>query len=113
MLIGFHFWFVSHAKGLLQNLVASKSGGTIKMEAGEFKFNWFSRKMQLVDAVFYTTDSTATTSYRFAVKKIKFKVRTVLPMIFEKRILINLIHLEDPDIVVTKINPAIKDSLKK
>jgi len=114
LLTAFHFWFVSHAKGLLENLVASKSSGKLKLEAADFKFNWFSRKMQLDDAVFFTTDTiSATTSYRFAVKKIKFKVRTVLPMIFERRILINLIHLEDPDILVTKINPAIKDSLKK
>ena len=114
LLTAFHFWFVSHAKILLQNLVASKSKGTLKMEARNFKFNWFSRKMQLEDAVFYTTDTiTAPTSYRFAVKKVKFKVRTILPMIFERRILINLIHLEDPDIVVTKIHSVKKDSLKK
>ena len=79
----------------------------------KFKFRFFSKKMELDDAVFYSTDSVeAATTYRFAVKKIKLKVKAVLPMIFEKIILINDLNLEDPDIIVTRLRSYIKDSTK-
>jgi hypothetical protein len=116
LLTAFHFWFVNHAEELLQNLVSSKSNGTLKLKVGNFKFNWLSKKMELEDAVFYTTDSTnANTTYRFAVRQIKLKVTAVLPMIFEKRVLINLLSLQDPDVVITKIRASDKtsDSLSK
>lgn len=111
LLIAFHFWFVSHAEDLLEQMVASKSHGNIRLQTGNFKFNWFSRKMELTDAVFFTTDTVnAVTSYRFAVKKIKLKVKELLPMIFRKRILINLLSLQDPDIEVTRLRAVPKDS---
>ncbi|HYC39060.1 MAG TPA: hypothetical protein VEB63_01125 [Chitinophagaceae bacterium] len=114
LLTAFHFWFVAHARELLENLVASRSQGKLRLEAGDFKFNWFSRKMELHNAVFYTTDTVdASTAYRFAVPRIRFKVKTVLPMIFEKRVLINLISLKDPDIIVTKIRPGKRDTLQQ
>ena len=110
LLTAFHFWFVAHAEELIQNLVATKSRGTLKLEVGNFSFNWLSKKMELKDAVFYTTDTgTAATSYRFAVKKIKLKVREILPMIFEKRVMINLINLKDPDIIVTRLRTINKE----
>lgn len=111
LLTAFHFWFVNHAEELLQNLVSSKSNGTLELKVGNFKFNWLSKKMELEDAVFYTTDSTeANTTYRFAVKQIKLKVAAVLPMIFEKRVLINLLSLQDPDVVITRIRSSEKNS---
>ena len=108
----FHFWFVNHAEELLQNMVASKSNGKLRLQVGNFKFNWFSKKMELERAVFYTTDSAdANTAYQFAVRKINLKVKAVLPMIFEKRVLINLLSLKEPDIIVTKLRSYEKDTV--
>jgi hypothetical protein len=110
----FHFWFVNHAEELLQNMVASKSNGKLRLQVGNFKFNWFSKKMELERAIFYTTDTIdANTAYRFAVRKINLKVKALLPMIFEKRVLINLLSLKDPDIVVTKLRSYEKDTTDK
>jgi hypothetical protein len=116
LLIAFHFWIVHHAEDILQAFVESKSNGKIKLEVRKFKFNWFSKKMELVDAVFYTTDSVNSgSSYRFAVKKIKLKVKAVFPLVFEKSVLINNLSLENPEITVTllrstKNNKSPKDS---
>jgi hypothetical protein len=107
LLVAFHFWIVHHAEEILQDLVKSKSNGKLKLEVRNFKFNWFSKKMELVDAVVYTTDSTdAGTSYRFAVKTIKLKVKAVLPMILEKKVMINDLDLKEPDILVTRLRAS-------
>lgn len=44
LLTAFHFWFVYHAEEIIQDLVASKSDGRIRMKVSNFKFNWFSKK---------------------------------------------------------------------
>ena len=107
LLIGFHFWVVHNAEKILEDLVDSKSNHKLKLEVRNFKFNWFSRKMELEDAVFYTTDSTShSTTYRFAVKKIKLKVKSVFPIIFEKKVLITDLDLKAPDITVTRLRAS-------
>ncbi len=107
LLTAFHFWVVYHAEEIIQELVESKSNGKLKLEVKNFKFNWFSRKMELNDAVFYSTDSVnSATTYRFAVRKINLKVSAVWPVIFEKRVLINNLELKDPDITVTRLRAA-------
>lgn len=104
LLIAFHFWFVNHAEQLIEELVESRSKGKLKLEVRKFKFNWFSNKMELRNAVFYSTDTLkASTAYRLNVKTIRVQVTKVLPLIFEKKVLFDSLHLIDPDIVVTKL----------
>lgn len=111
LLTAFHFWFVYHAEEIIQDLVASRSDGKIRLEVRNFKFNWFSKKMALEDAVFYNTDSVKTgTIYRFAVPRINLKVKAVYPMIFEDKVLINNLSLKAPDIQVIRIRPRTRDS---
>ena len=113
LLAAFHFWLVYHAEEIIQDMVLSRSNGKIVLEVKKFKFNWFSKKMVLEDAVFYTTDSVTTgTTYRFAVRKINLKVKAVYPMIFQSSILINTLSLKDPDIIVTRIRPVSRDTTK-
>lgn len=103
-LVAFHFWFKAHARQLIEDLVESRSNGTIKLKVEKFTFNWFSKKMEFQDAVFYSTDSiTASTSYRFSVAKIKLKVDAILPIVFSKRIIIDTLTLLDPEIRVTRL----------
>lgn len=104
LLISFHFWFVNHAEGLIEDLVHQQSEGKLNLKIEKFKFNWFSRKMELQQAVFYSTDTTtAPTAYRFKVDRIKIQVKTIMPVILEKRFLIDSIHLLNPDISVTRL----------
>ena len=111
LLISFHFWFVYHAEEILQDMVAARSNGKIHLQVENFKFNWFSKKMSLENAVFYTTDSLKTgTAHRFTVRKMNLKVKAVYPMIFENSVLINTLSLKDPDIIVTRIHSGKKDT---
>jgi hypothetical protein len=104
LLIGFHFWFINHAETLIEGIVEKQSKGKLHLNIEKFRFNWFNRKMELRQAVFYSTDTaTASTAYRFRVDKIKIQVREILPLIFEKKFYIDSIHLFNPEISVTKL----------
>ncbi|HTD93194.1 MAG TPA: hypothetical protein VK644_05260, partial [Chitinophagaceae bacterium] len=113
LLVAFHFWFVNHAEELIENMVSSTSKGKLMLKVKKFKFNWFSHKMELQNAVFYSTDTVSTpNAYRFKVDRIKIQVNALLPIIFEKRIYIDSIRLINPDISVTRLRPA-DDTLNK
>lgn len=104
LLVAFHFWFMDHAEDLIEDLVHQQSNGKLNLKIKKFKFNWFSRKMELQQAVFYSTDTaTASTAYRFKVDRIKIQVQKILPLVFDKRFLIDSIHLVNPDITVTRL----------
>ncbi len=105
----FHFWFITHAKDILEDMVESRSNGKLKLKVKKFKFGYFSSKMELDNAVFYNTDTlNASTFYRFQVAKIKFNVNSVLPIIFRKQLRIDSLVLIDPDIQITKLRPREK-----
>ena len=115
LLTAFHFWFKAHARQLIEQLVESKSHGKLKLEMEKFRFSYFSKNMELDNAVFYNTDTAnENTSYRFRVAKIKLRVNAVLPILFKKQFLIDSLFLNDPDITVTRLRSSVKtDTLRK
>ncbi|HEV7781787.1 MAG TPA: hypothetical protein VGO58_11015 [Chitinophagaceae bacterium] len=114
LLTGFHFWFKAYAKRLIEDMVESNSHGKIKLQIGTFHFNYFNRQIQLDDAVFYNTDTaTGSTAYRFSVKKIDIRTKAILPIIFQKRILIDSLKLSRPHIEVTRLRTVNKPDRKE
>lgn len=107
--VAFHFWFKAHARQLIEDLVESRSNGKIRLKVDKFSFNWFSRKMEFEDAVFISTDTVgASTSYRFSVDRIRLKVDAILPIVFDKRIIIDTLTLMRPEIRVTRLKRSEK-----
>ena len=114
LLIGFHFWFKAHAKELIEDLVVLKSNGKLKLKIEKFRFSYFSRNMELEKAVFYNTDTVnGTTAYRFSVDKIKLKAKAILPIVFQKQILIDSLNLLSPHIQVTRLRADDKPGKKE
>ncbi|HZI52701.1 MAG TPA: hypothetical protein VFD56_03315, partial [Chitinophagaceae bacterium] len=111
LLTAFHFWFINHAESLVEDLVSSQSKNTLALKVDKFKFNWFNYKMELRNPVFYSTDSSGSTNYQFRIKKLDIRVKAIFPLVFEKKILIDSIHVLSPDITVTKIRAAVKDTV--
>ena len=109
LMTAFHFWFINHSEQLLEDMVSAQSNGKLKLKVDRFKFDWFSYRMELRKANFYSTDTGAATSYQFSVARINVKVKEILPLVFEKRILIDSIQLINPNIVVTRLK-SLKDS---
>lgn len=107
ILVAFHLWFESHAKGLIEDLVNEQSNGKLHLKIKKFNFNWFNRKMELHDAVFYSTDTTvANTAYRFKIARLKIQVKQILPVIMEKKFYIDSIHVLNPEITVSKLRSS-------
>ncbi|MBK8952554.1 MAG: hypothetical protein IPM85_10020 [Chitinophagaceae bacterium] len=113
LLVIFHFWFISHAKGMLENAVAEKSKGKLNLTVRKLSYNYFNNHMTIRDAVFFNTDTAnATTANRFSVKELKVELRELVPFLLHKELLIDSLHLQSPDIRVTRIRNS-TDTLKK
>lgn len=114
LLTGFHFWFKAHAKQMIEDLVESKSNGKLKMKVGKLKFGYFSRNMELDNVIFYNTDTVnANTTYRFDVKKINLRVKSLMAIIFQDQFLIDTLTLHDPNIQVTRLKRIEKKNQEK
>jgi hypothetical protein len=109
LMTAFHFWFLSHAKQLVEDMVSSQSDGKLQLKIDKFKFNWFSYKMELRQASFFSADTSSATSYQFSVPRIRIQLKEIFPLVFEKKILIDSLHLLNPDIRVTRLR-SLKDT---
>jgi hypothetical protein len=107
LLVAFHFWFVNHAGDLLEELVHDRSNGKLSLKIDKFSFNWLNRKIELRKAIFYSTDTlTASSAYQFSVERLRIQMKQILPLILEKRFLIDSIQIVNPDITVTRLRPG-------
>ncbi len=116
LLVGFHFWLKAHAKELIEEMVASKSGGKLKLKIEKIHFNYFNRKIELEKAVFYNTDTlSGTTAYHFKVDRMLLQVRAILPIVFKKQFLIDSLTLLNPLVEVIRLKASVKPdkSVKK
>lgn len=111
--VAFHFWFIHHAKELLEDTVSKKTNGKIKLQIHKLHYNYFTRRMVLDKAVFYTTDTlTAPSAYRFSITELRLDLKAILPLIMNKRLLIDSLYLQSPDIQVTTLRYS-KDTIQK
>ena len=104
LLFGFHLWFTAHAKGIIEDLVESRSKGKINLKIEKLRFGYFSNKIEIEKAVFVNTDtSVSSRSYRFSIDKLKMKGKGLIPLLFSKELLIDTLSLSNPVIEVNRI----------
>lgn len=94
-------------------MVESRSKGKLKLKLEKLHFNYFTKKMRLENAVFYSDSSDQNTSYRFKIEMIELKAKAILPIIFRNEFLIDSIRLLSPDITVTRIKPNPKPNSRR
>lgn len=98
---------------MLEDLVATKSHGKLKLKLEKLHFNYFTKKMRLENAVFYSDSSDQSTGYRFSINKIELRANAVLPIIFRNEFLIDSIRLLSPEITVIRYKPNPKPNKKR
>ena len=104
LLISFHLWFRDHAEEVIEDLVSARSHGTVNLKLKKFRFNYFSRKMELQNAIFYTTDSINTpTAYRFKINKIKIELHSLWQLVFNGKLDIESLTLLQPDVEAIRL----------
>lgn len=112
--LGFHLWFRAHAKGIIEDLVESRSKGKISLKIEKLRFGYFSNKIELEKAVFFNTDSVATaTSYKFYIDKLKMKGKGLIALLFSKELFIDSLSLSNPVIEVNRVSTANKSEKRK
>jgi hypothetical protein len=98
---GLHIWFVNNARGILQQIVTTKSHGKIKLELSQLRFEFLSNKLQIREADLVSTDTvTQATTYHVKFRKLTLKVSSFWPLVFEKKMSLDSIKLHDPEIEV-------------
>lgn len=104
VLVSFHFWFRDHAEEVIEDMVSARSNGKVNLKLKKFRFNYFSRKMELQNAVFYTTDSlNAPAAYKFGIYKIRVELRSLWQLVFNGKLIIDSLALIRPDIEAIQI----------
>ncbi|HRF17896.1 MAG TPA: hypothetical protein PK977_07000, partial [Chitinophagaceae bacterium] len=112
--LGFHLWFRAHAKGIIEDLVESRSKGKINLKIEKLRFGYFSNKIELEKAVFFNTDSASTaTSYKFYIDKLKMKGKGLIALLFSKELFIDSLSLTNPVIEVNRVSMADKSGKRK
>ena len=114
LFFAFHTWINYNARHIIEDLVESRSKGRLKMKLEKFRFSWFSRKVELTNAVIYTADSlNANTAYRFQVQHVKLSVQKIWPIIFDNKLLIDSLNIDQPEITVTRLKRIPSDTISK
>lgn len=94
-------------------MVDERSNGKLKLKIERLGYNYFSRKMSIKKAVFYTSDTTnATRTYKFSVPEINVKLKSLLSFVFDNRLFIESLDLLSPDIIVSKLRDTETGSRK-
>src|SRR6188768_1274860 len=71
-----HLYIANNAESLIEDLVRSKSGNKIKLDLKRIRFNYFSNKIVLENATFYSNDSIDNEiTYRISIEKINLQVK--------------------------------------
>ena len=113
VILAFNFWFIDHAEDAIEQIVDQQSKGKLKLKIEKFRFNWIKNRIELNKAVFYSTDSSASSVYNVRVDRITIKAKGFLPLLFNKEILIDSIHLYAPSVTLTRLQERTKASRKR
>ncbi len=102
LLTAIHIYVVNNAEKLLEDLVKTRSNNKLRLKVKNIKFNYFSRKVEMENVVFYSNDSLdLNTSYKFDVDNIRLRVKALLPIFTRKELQIDSLYLSAPKIAVT------------
>ncbi len=100
-ILGLHIWFVNNARGVLKDIVYTKSKGKLKLELSQLSFDFLSNKLQVRQADLISTDSiNEPTTYRIKFRKLTLRVNSFWPLILQKKLLLDSIKLHDPEVMV-------------
>ncbi|ANH79929.1 hypothetical protein A8C56_02105 [Niabella ginsenosidivorans] len=113
VILAFNFWFIDHAEDAIEQIVDQQSKGKLKLKIEKFRFNWIKNRIELNKAVFYSADSSANSVYNVSVNRITIKAKGFLPLLFNKEILIDSIHLYSPSVTLTRLQVRTRTARKK
>lgn len=109
ILTALHFWFINHLKNVIEDIVRSKSNGTLELDIRHFTFNYLTKRIKLQQVVFFTNDTSQPAMYRFSVKQIDVQATAFRPLL-TNQLLIDSVSLTSPHVQMTRIKPRDKEA---
>lgn len=109
LLTALHFWFINHLKNVIEDIVRSKSNGTLELNIRHFTFNYLTKRIKLQQVVFFTNDTSQPAMYRFSVKQIDVQATAFRPLL-TNQLLIDSVSLSSPHVQMTRIKPREKET---
>ena len=114
LVLCFHFWFIYHSEKTIEDLITWASDGKLKTTIKKFRIDYINNTIDIKDLIIVNTDSSSQlTSYRFTAKDFHLNLRSRWNLIFHKRLLIDSVVFNNPDIVVTRSAAEKKDTTNK
>ncbi len=100
-ILGLHIWFVNNARGILKQIVSTKSHGKLKMELSQISFDFLTNKIKIREADLVNTDSVSTpTTYHVKFRKLTLRVGSFWALLLQRKLILDSIKLHDPEIEV-------------
>ncbi|MEO7210911.1 MAG: hypothetical protein ABIY35_08190 [Chitinophagaceae bacterium] len=111
VLVGGNYWVRHNIESIIQNLVASESGGKYRLEIAKIKYHSHQQKLEAFNAHLYVMDSSLQES-RTDVKLpyLEFQLKNIWDVIFRKKLVLDSVICIAPTF---NIRPYEKDSLNK
>ena len=114
LLLAFHFWFIYHSEKTIEDFITWASDGKLKSTIKKCKIDYINNNIDIRELTIFNTDSLIqSTSYRFSAKNFHLRIRSRWELIFYKKLLIDSVIFNSPDIVVTRRGLSQKDTTNK
>lgn len=99
IVLALHLWFVHNARIVLKHYI--EASRKFKLELSDLELSLLSNKLQIKNADLVSVDSaTAPITYRVSFSKISLKVGSLWVLIIQKKLLLDSVQLQNPDIQV-------------
>ncbi|MEO6405354.1 MAG: hypothetical protein ABIY51_14400 [Ferruginibacter sp.] len=110
LLMGLHIWFVNNARGQLIKIVKEKSHGKVSLQLRHLSYNFLSDDLEVKDARIFSTNKNDALAYNVRFTKLHLRVQSFWPLLFQRKLLLDSIRLQDPVIELVKNRNADKRS---
>jgi hypothetical protein len=117
LLLAAHLWYVHNARAVLKQYISDRSHGRIKLELSELEVSLLSKRLQIREADLISTDSLhQPITYHVTFKKLSLNVGSMWALLIQKRLKLDSLRLDDPDIQVIQwrkdtAHSVVKDEL--
>ncbi|HEY0356308.1 MAG TPA: hypothetical protein VGC29_08895, partial [Flavisolibacter sp.] len=96
--------FVNNARRVIRETVEARSHGKLKLELKQVSFHFLSSELQVKTGTLVSTDTVnEDVSYRIGFDKISIKVGSFWPILFNKKIAIDSVEVNNPQIHITQV----------
>ena len=114
LFVGLKIWFVHNARSVLKDYITEQSKGKIRLELSGLHLSLLEKSLQINEADLLSTDSLhEPITYHVTFSSLSLKVGSVWALLFQKKLLLDSLKLNDPVIQVIQWRKDTSQSIVK